>query len=243
MNICQAVPHQPDGYSQKLSSGFLHTPLFSLPSQLGGQVAGANWGKAGVLMWNLIEMCRWKVSSGAECWLCPVLNDCSLRCLSASPLPADNRMASTTAWQRRRKVTLPLHHLHCVKYHYIRQGADENLNLGFWMRIQVYWWTHKQMQTKRAVGCMLKCLLHKKAEEKKVLNRFIILFILLWQLMKNNFARDACKWRSAEEECGFVVAEKYFGLHFSVKGTQINYFSACLHVIFAFPEAAYMLGV
>lgn len=114
----------------------LHLPSLppsppSLAGQLRGQGAGANWGKAGVLMWNLIEMCRSKVSSGAERWLGSVLNDCSQQCLSASSLQADNRTASTTAWQTRRKVTLPLHHLHCVKYHYIRQGLMKTLTWAF----------------------------------------------------------------------------------------------------------------
>lgn len=122
----------------QLSARFLCTSPPSLPpslpslaGQLRGQGAGANWGKAGVLMWNLIEMCRSKVSSGAERWLGSVLNDCSQQCLSASSLQADNRTASTTAWQTRRKVTLPLHHLHCVKYHYIRQGLMKTLTWAF----------------------------------------------------------------------------------------------------------------
>lgn len=115
----------------ELASGFLCASLFSLASQLGGQGAGANWGKAGVLMWNLIEMCRSKVSSGAEHWLCSVLNDCSQQCLSASSLQADNHTASTTAWQTWKKVTPPLHHLHCVKYHYIRQGQMKTLTWAF----------------------------------------------------------------------------------------------------------------
>lgn len=76
----------------------------------GGQGAGANWGKAGILMWNLIEMCRSKVLSGAERWLCSVLNDCSQQCFSASSLQADNYTASNNSSQTRGKVTLPLHH-------------------------------------------------------------------------------------------------------------------------------------
>lgn len=115
----------------ELSSCFLCSSLFSLAGQLGRQGAGANWGKAGVLMWNLIEMCRSKVSSGAERWLCSVLNDCSQQCLSASSLQADNYTASTTAWQTQGKVTLPLHHLHCVKYHCIRLGLMKTLTWAF----------------------------------------------------------------------------------------------------------------
>lgn len=76
-------------------------------------------------------MCRSKVSSGAERWLCSVLNDCSQQCLSASSLQADNYTASTTAWQTQGKVTLPLHHLHCVKYHYIRPGLMKTLTWAF----------------------------------------------------------------------------------------------------------------
>lgn len=78
-------------------------------------------------MGNLIEMCRSKVSSVAERWLCSVSNDCSQQCLSASSRQADNYTAPTTAWQARGKVTLPLHHLHCVKYPYIRQGLMKTL--------------------------------------------------------------------------------------------------------------------
>ena len=114
-----------------ISSRFLCTSLFNLASQLGRQAAGANWGKAGVLMWNLIEMCRSKLSSGAERWLCSVLNDCSQQCPSASSLRADNYTASATAWQTQGKVTLPLHHLHCVKYHYIRLGLMKTLTWAF----------------------------------------------------------------------------------------------------------------
>lgn len=109
--------------------------LFSLAGHMGRQGAGANWGKAGVLMWNLIEMRRSKVSSGAERWLCSALNDCSQQCLSASSLQADNCAASTIAWPTQGKVTLPLHHLHCVKHRYIGLGANENISLGFWMGI------------------------------------------------------------------------------------------------------------
>lgn len=110
------------------AGNFMCTSLFSLAGRLGKWGAGANWGKAGVLMWNLIEMCRSKVLSGAERWLCSVLNDCSQQCLSASSLQADNYTYSTTAWQTQGKVTLPLHHLHCVKYHYIRQWLMKTLS-------------------------------------------------------------------------------------------------------------------
>lgn len=76
-------------------------------------------------------MCRSKVSSGAERWLCSVLNDCSQQCLSASSLRVDKYTASATAWQTQGKVTLPLHHLRCVKYHYIRQGLMKTLTWAF----------------------------------------------------------------------------------------------------------------
>lgn len=120
--------------------------VVSFPLQPGravGKGAGANWGKAGFLMRNLIEMCRSRVSSGAERWLCSVLNDCSQQCLCASSLQADNYTAPTTAWQTRGKVTLPLHHLHCVKYHYIRQGLMKTLTWAFEWELTgalMSWW-------------------------------------------------------------------------------------------------------
>ena len=76
-------------------------------------------------------MCRSKVLSDAGHWLCSVLNDCSQQCLSASSLQADNYTASTTAWQTQGKVILPLHHLHGVKYHYIRQEPMKTLTWAF----------------------------------------------------------------------------------------------------------------
>lgn len=74
--------------------------------------AGANWGKAKVLMWNLIEMYRSKVPSIGSAM-------CLMTLLCSGFLPP--RCWLTVARQKEGKVTVPLHHLHHVKWHCIRQ--------------------------------------------------------------------------------------------------------------------------
>lgn len=87
--------------------------------------------------------------SGAERWLCSVPNDCSQQCLSASSLQADNYTASTTAWQTRGKVTLPLHHLHCVKYHYVTRGPMKTLTWAFECVLTGALMSYSRMQEKK----------------------------------------------------------------------------------------------
>lgn len=117
--------------SQRTCCRFLCTSLFNLLGQLERRAAGANWEEAGASMWNLIEMCRSKVSSSAERWLCSVLNDCSQQCLSVASLRADDT-ASATAWQTRKGHPASPSLTSCQAPLY--KGAPYE-NINFWMKI------------------------------------------------------------------------------------------------------------
>lgn len=123
--------------------------------------------------------------------------------LSSASLQADNYTASTTAWQTQGKVTLPLHHLHCVKYHYIRQGLMKTLTWAFeqeWTGAPMSWcsrmWMERGQQKKQLYqdyfeNKLLLVKKQKKQEEMCILQKRITLcnvcYILSLQFMNTNF--------------------------------------------------------